>query len=133
MEAGPSRRNPIGPKGCGGMAPLPLPLLLANAQTLTRRRFAKIGAVALATIAMLFRERATRSLTSRKEQIRNLERASVVGQTLSITKSSRRSAKAAWGRCTWLKTAAWIEKSPSRFFLSTYRQFMHVVTTYVAE
>ncbi|MFQ5929266.1 MAG: hypothetical protein ACE5MK_06180, partial [Acidobacteriota bacterium] len=32
---------------------------LANALTLTRRRFAKIGAVALATIAMLFRNRAT--------------------------------------------------------------------------
>ena len=53
-------RNPIGPKGCGGTAPLPLSLLLANAQTLTRRRFAKIGAVALATIAMLFRKRATK-------------------------------------------------------------------------
>ena len=52
-------RNPIGPKGCGGTAPLPLSLLLANAHTLTRRRFAKIGAVALATIAMLFRKRAT--------------------------------------------------------------------------
>ena len=45
-------RNPIGPKGCGGTAPLPLSLLLANAHTLTRRRFAEIGAVALATIAM---------------------------------------------------------------------------------
>ena len=53
-------RNPIGPKGCGGTAPLPLSLLLANAHTLTRRRFAEIGAVALATIAMLFRKRATR-------------------------------------------------------------------------
>ena len=52
-------RNPIGPKGCGETAPLPLSLLLANAHTLTRRRFAKIGAVALATIAMLFRKRAT--------------------------------------------------------------------------
>jgi len=52
-------RNPIGPKGCGGTAPLPLSLLLANAHTLTRRRFAEIGAVALATIAMLFRKRAT--------------------------------------------------------------------------
>jgi len=56
-------RNPIGPKGCGGTAPLPLSLLLANAQTLTRRRFAEIGAIALATIAMLFRKRATRVRT----------------------------------------------------------------------
>ncbi len=61
-------RNPIGPKGCGGTAPLPLSLLLANAHTLTRRRFAKIGAVALATIAMLFRKRATSADTLTRTQ-----------------------------------------------------------------
>ena len=60
-------RNPIGPKGGGGTAPLPLSLLLANVHTLTRRRFAEIGAVALATIAMLFRKRATRSFWWREK------------------------------------------------------------------
>ncbi len=62
-------RNPIGPKGCGGTAPLPLSLLLANAHTLTRRRFAEIGAVALATIAMLFRKRATSTPINRVSEL----------------------------------------------------------------